>query len=61
MAEKSQEEIVLQIRCSEQTKIDFKVLAARLDENYETTLQRLLEIEKEAPLQKKARGVVERF
>jgi len=57
----SNKETPLQIRCSEQVKIQFKVLAASLGENYEETLKRLLQLEKETPLQKKLKGVVERF
>lgn len=61
MAKKGQQEIVLQIRCKrEDTKIVFKILAARLVENYEDTLLRLLELEKEHPLQKRIRGITER-
>ena len=57
----SSKEEVLQIRCSTDTKIAFKVLAARLDENYEETLKRLLKMEKEQPLQKKEKGVTVRL
>ncbi len=52
---------LLQIRCSTDTKIAFKVLAARLDESYEETLKRLLQLEKEHPLQKKVKGVTYRL
>ena len=52
----------LQIRCkSGDTKIAFKILAARLCENYEETLKRLLELEKQHPLEKKAKGKITRL
>jgi len=54
----SSEEKVLQIRCDIDVKIAFKLLATRLDENYEETLKRLLKLEKEHPLQKKMKGVI---
>ncbi len=55
-------DIVLQIRCkSLDTKIAFKMLATRLVENYEETLKRLLELEKEHPLEKKEKGKIMRL
>lgn len=61
-ARKKSHEPVLQIRCkSVDTKIAFKGLAVRLDENYEETLKRLLELEKEHPLHKKEKGLTIRF
>jgi len=56
----SSEEKVLQIRCDIDVKIAFKLLATRLDENYEETLKQLLKLEKEHPLQKKMKGVIRR-
>lgn len=52
---------LLQIRCCLDVKIAFKTLAAKLDENYENTLKRLMDLEKDNPLQKKAKGVIERL
>jgi len=62
LPKKRQEEIVLQIRCkSIDTKIAFKLLAVKLDENFEETLKRLLKLEKEHPLPKEVRGEITRF
>lgn len=52
---------VLEIRCQSDVKVAFKVLAAQLDENYEETLKQLMEMEKEHPLQKSMKGLVERI
>jgi len=54
-------DIILQIRCHADVKLAFKVLAARMDENYEETLKRLMKMEKEHPLEKKEKGVTVRL
>lgn len=41
--------------------IAFKVLATKLDEDYEKTLKLLLKLEQEHPLQKKVQGVLVRL
>jgi len=49
--------IQLVIKCkTEDTPIAFKTLAIRIGEEYEETLKRLLELEKQYPLQKREKG-----
>jgi len=57
----SKKEKILQIRCAHDVKIAFKTLAVKLDLNYEDTLKQLLALEQEKPLQKRPKGVIERF
>jgi hypothetical protein len=51
----------LEIRCSRDVKVAFKTLAAQLDENYEETLRMLLKLEKDHPLMKRMKGIIERL
>jgi hypothetical protein len=51
----------LEIRCSLDVKIAFRTLAAQLDEDSEETLRQLLNLEKDHPLMKKMKGLVERL
>lgn len=54
--------IRLVIKClTDDVPIAFKTLAIRIGEDFETTLQKLLELEKQYPLQKKEKGKVTRF
>lgn len=49
--------IRLVIKCkNDDVPIAFKTLAIRIGEEFEETLKRLLEMEKEHPLQKKEKG-----
>ena len=61
MAKTGKKKVILQIRCHADVKLAFKVLAARMDENYEETLKQLMKMEKEHPLQKKEKGVTVRL
>ena len=61
MAKTGKEEVILQIRCHADVKFAFKVLAVRMNQNYENTLKRLLALEKEHPLEKLEKGVVVRL
>lgn len=61
MAKTGKEEVTLQIRCHADVKFTFKVLAVKINQNYENTLKRLLALEKDNPLLKKERGLVERL
>ena len=61
MAKTGKEKIILQIRCHTDVKNAFKVLAARMGKNYETTLILLLNLEKDQPLEKKAKGKIHRL
>lgn len=56
MARTGKEEVILQIRCHADAKLAFKVLAVRINQNYENTLKRLLALEEEHPLQKLEKG-----
>lgn len=52
----------LTIKCqTTDVLVAFKTLAIQIDDDFEETLKRLLQLEKGAPLQKKVKGVVERF
>lgn len=62
MAKKGSSDIVIQIRCkSLDTKIAFKMLAVKVDANFEETLRQLLQLEKQHPLLKQEKGLVLRL
>lgn len=54
--------IRLTIKCdTDDVPIAFKTLAIRIGEEFEETLRRLLELEKQQPLEKKMKGVIKRL
>lgn len=54
--------IRLVIKCkSDDVPIAFKTLAIRMGEEFEETLERLLQLEKQQPLEKKAKGKIHRL
>lgn len=54
--------IQLVIKCkNDDVPIAFKTLAVRIGEEYEETLERLLKLEKDHPLQKKVKGIIRRL